>query len=185
MRESSNPDFTEIENELNWLAELLIERGNNPEAKPAEMLTGCPALNGNSAYGKLCRHFDLSVSERAIFILAIAPHISPEIPDILIRENTENGISYSETGGRKGNYQNGNLPTVQTALFMLAGRNIAERIAAMKYLSPGSRLSQADLVRIIFPDNAEPNTAGLIQVPEYVLQELTGCLLKRKEDLPT
>lgn len=167
-------DFSELENEMNWLQEILARRADNALASADEVLENCPVPTGNSPYGELVKRFGLSVGERAIFILALSPHFSPEVPEILIRENEEELIRFSETGGRKGIYQNGNLPTMQTALFMLGGRNIAARMQAMHYFSDESRLSLSDLVQIVFPDNSEPDISGLLRVPDYILSEISG-----------
>jgi len=76
---------------------------------------------------------EMSIGERIVLLLAIAPMMRPEMLDIFFTENKNVGRRYSEFGGSQENHQIGGfVPTIQTALFLIAGGDLNTRLKAMK-----------------------------------------------------
>lgn len=166
--------YTEIENEMDWLRTLLLQRAAEPLADLSGMISNPPALSGESSFGKTLIHSGLAPEERVIFALALAPHISPELPEIIVGENR-----FSASGGRKGMYHNGLLPTVQTALYLLGGESVSERGKYISLFRNDSPICRHDLLRISPPENGEPGSASLLEIPGYILEEIAGIPMKR------
>jgi hypothetical protein len=105
---------SDLFNDLNWLSAYISEKIRGSAETPALKDPGY-----ESVYGKFVHDKKLSHDERLILLLAIAPYIRPEILDLfagdgdLIRRyrlyKQEDSICL--------------LPTVQTALILLAGEN--------------------------------------------------------------
>ncbi len=57
--------------------------------------------------------------EEVVLLLALMPHISPQVLDLFFLQNKELDRPYTEFGGWKGSSHGGFLPTGQTALFLI------------------------------------------------------------------
>ncbi len=73
------------------------------------------------------QYYRMNLHERLILVLALCPHIKPELLDIFLIENERTKRGYTEFGGIRGNLHGGFIPTVETAAFLISGKNMAER----------------------------------------------------------
>ena len=60
-------------------------------------------------------------------ILAIAPHVKPEVLDVFFIEKKEIGQRFTQFGGFSGSNHRGFIPTAETAAFIIAGENLSKR----------------------------------------------------------
>ncbi len=128
-----------LSSELNWMAEIIQMRlKNHLEAATEEgtfSTIAPPDVSGKEdSYARFITDNQLSAEERLILILALAPHLQPASLDILFTTNQTTGRPYSEFGGGANTNHKGFIPTIETALFLLAGSNITERLQAMLLL---------------------------------------------------
>ncbi len=65
-------------------------------------------------------------------IMALAPHVMPGFYENIISRALPQGGEFAEFGGIKGQQHRGMLPTGETALFILCGMDIDERIRVMR-----------------------------------------------------
>ncbi len=70
----------------------------------------------------------LDFPETIVLLIALVPHISPEFFSSIIAEYFPNGSDFPEFGGVKGKNHRGILPTGETALYILAGKNVEKRM---------------------------------------------------------
>lgn len=70
-------------------------------------------------YSLLPDNQNLSFEEEIILLLALMPHINPELLDIFFTQDKELDRPYTEFGGWRGTSHIGFLPTGQTPVFML------------------------------------------------------------------
>ncbi|MGY0194587.1 AAA family ATPase [Leptothrix sp. BB-4] len=149
-----------LRREMDWLARLLDTRllllMQQPEgAEPAPALhalhdLAAPPLDGNtSALAELVRSAGLGFDERAIVALALAPHLRPTLLDALFMRNPATDRRHSEFGGVAGRDSGGFLPTIETALFLLAGDDLGRRLAVMAMFEPDSALSRLGLLAAV------------------------------------
>lgn len=153
---------------------LLQRRCASPEAALPVLCSGI-SFSPKANYERIALT-SLSTEEQLIFLLGLAPHFDPALLDCLLEPET--GISVSDTGGRRGIYHNGILPTVQTALFLLAGKNVAAKMEALRYFSPSAALNREELIRVVPTENGESIAASLLQVPDAVAEKIAGILLR-------
>jgi len=79
----------------------------------------------------------MGVAERVVVLLAWVPLVRPEILDILFSDNPNLSRRFTEFGGRNDSQQIGGfVPTVQTALFLIAGDDLEKRLEAMRIFRP-------------------------------------------------
>lgn len=126
-----------IESELDWLSQMIATRiglyfehnqgvdglaGSIEAVEPPE-LTGAEGL-----YARLLRDHGFTTRERLVMILALAPHIRPQVLDVLWTRNTQIDRVYCEFGGVMVDGHSGFWPTIETAAFLLGGQDIAQRL---------------------------------------------------------
>ncbi|MEM7260138.1 MAG: hypothetical protein AAF404_22415, partial [Pseudomonadota bacterium] len=137
---------------------------------PAPPLTGKPA----DAYQQAVEDLALTEKERLVLMLALVLWIKPDALDLLHTKNTAWGLRYSEFGSdltqANGRFQ----PTVQTALFVLAGDNVSQSQAAMALLSPDGSLVKAGTIEISPTGPGEPDTAAVLGISSTFIRKITG-----------
>ena len=102
-----------------------------------EQETTAPDLSGdNSVYAEFVKHYKLTADERLILMLVLLPHVQPHLLDVFFSINKAISRGYTEFGGIKSNRHSGFLPTIETALFLIAGNDLGKRFSAYKYFEP-------------------------------------------------
>lgn len=176
--EPTATNSTAIAAELHWLEQVIDTRFKlyfgGESAYDTVAAVPVPDLAA-SPYAALVREQQLSHAERLVLALALAPHARPQVLDAFFVRNTLFDRAYTEFGGIKGRDHSGFLPTGETALFLLAGDNLAERLHWQTYLWHNSALTRADLVRLAPAEPGEPTTSGALIIPtNQVALLLTG-----------
>ncbi len=123
-----------LERELAWLREVINVRialhfGHDTSYQSIDELSAPDLPTNKSAYGAFVHDHRLNVAERLVLILALVPHIKPEVLDILISKNQDYDRRFSEFGGLFIDGHSGLIPTAETALFILAGDDLVKRIS--------------------------------------------------------
>jgi hypothetical protein len=104
------------------------------------------SVHGEAAYAKAVEEHQLSNEQRLIIMLALAPALAPNLLDNLFIRNAEIDRPYSEFGGIAGSTQGSFMPGVETALFILAGDDLATRIKVSTLLEADSPLLTSGIV---------------------------------------
>lgn len=135
-----------------------------------------PDLHSNaSPYAQLVRTRALTAPDRLVLILTLAPHVRPQLLDYFFVRNTAYDRGFTEFGGIKGKNHGGFLPTGETALFLLAGDDLARRITLQTHLLHESPLFRTNILRLEVTDPQEPALSGpLALTPDYVAYLTTG-----------
>jgi AAA+ superfamily predicted ATPase len=121
----------------------------------------------------------LSAEEYIILLLALMPHVQPNFLDSIIQQYLPNGGDFPEIGGVKGNSHRSTMPTGETALFILAGNDISNRINLIHYFSPDHFFAKQNILTLEPVKDGEPRMSGkLILQQEYVDLFTTGVVSK-------
>ena len=197
MRRAEPPpiDVDTLEAELEWLAQVIEQRlahyfhataPSSPElpgplAPPPTLTT-----NDGGSYAAAVDHHRLDPAERLLMALALAPHLRPQLLDVLVTPNPATQRPFTEFGAVIGP-GGALLPTVETACFVLAGDNIAARLRALQRLAPMQRLAQHDLIHVGAPLGEAAASGsllhGLLQPsPCFLALALPGPALPRFAD---
>lgn len=120
----------------------------------------------------------LDEEERTLLLLALIPHIHPDYFTPIIQEALPDGGDLAVIGGVRGKNHRGILPTGETALFILAGTNIAKRVQIQQRLfSPKHPFAQQRIIYLEEVPEGEPLMSGrLILHPDYISLFTTGKL---------
>lgn len=120
--------------------------------------------------------------EKVIWLLlALAPHIKPQLLTSIISEYLPNGGEFPEFGGVKAKNHRGIIPTGETGLYILAGQSAQARIAAKYRIDHENRLFHKGILSIEDVPGGEPKMSGRLVIDEeYVDFLTTGEIVKPK-----
>lgn len=174
----------DLEAELSWLSAVVEARLNahfhpgpgliDPLAIPPPTLAG-----SESPYARLVREGRLPPPVRLVLLLALAPHVRPQLLDVLYARNEATGRGFSEIGGVASSQHGGFLPTGQTAAFLLAGDSLHARFRAMELFAGDSLLAREELLNLGPVGIGEPAAAGILTLSPMLLHLLTAGTASR------
>jgi len=126
-----------VAREIRWLEQVIearlkhfFEGTETPFDVPS-----APAQPRGTVLGDLIAETSLSVQARLVLGLAIAPHVNSAVLDPFYVKNSAIDRAFSQFGGHP-DASVAFVPTVETALFLIAGTETAARIAAMQLFEP-------------------------------------------------
>ncbi len=123
----------------------------------------------------------LSVAEIIILFLVLIPHLDPGFFSSEIARYLPNGGDFPEFGGIKGKNHRGILPTGETALYILAGKDIKLRLEVARIFEEDHLFSRKSVLSLEHPGDGEPKMSGrLVMDEEYVDLFTTGKISKPK-----
>lgn len=135
--------------------------------------------NDKSVYAEFVKYYKLSTHERLVLILALIPNIQPQLLDVFLSANKNIGRGYTEFGGLKANRHSGFLPTVETALFLLAGTDLNQRFRMYSLFEPDHFFSAHNILQIDTSGSSESFYSGQLSLTdEYIDFFTTGNLRK-------
>lgn len=114
----------------------------------------------------------LSFDEQVVILLALMPHLCPQILDILFVNNKNFDRPYTEFGGWKGLSHGGFLPTGETAAFILSGDNFEKRREVYRLFLPEHRLRTNNILLLDGQGKGEPFLSGKLEISEEILSRI-------------
>lgn len=165
--------------ELDWFSRVLetcfrLYFGQACDHRSIRDLTP-PSLAGqDSEYARLVAGFAMSFDERLVLMLALVPHIRPQLLDTLLINNKGLGRSFTEFGGWTGKHHSGFQPTGETAAFMLAGSDLTKRFETLRLFDPDHFFATRGILRIDHPAAGEPFFSGALLLSAEYLTLLTS-----------
>lgn len=169
-----------LEKELKWFSEVLQARFNYyfHQGDMAKDITDIPPpklSSTDSLYSKIINHYPMSIEERLVVLLALAPHIKPQLLDMFFTKNAIYDRGYTEFGGISGHAHNGFLPTGETAIFLLAGDDLEKRMRYTSFFENEHFFYKHNMLKINALRNGEPILSSPLSVtPEYLTYFTTG-----------
>jgi len=168
----------DISKELSWFKEILKVRSLINSRKECDYQdvydVPVPGFNRSiSPYAAFVKEHGLGFEERFLLLLALVPHIKPEILDVFLQRNSNTEQIYTEFGGKKGKSHTGFLPTGETLMFILAGTSLEKRFS-LQYLFNGNHLfTKRNYVWLDEVEPGEPSLNGYITISPDILDLLT------------
>jgi AAA+ superfamily predicted ATPase len=164
--------------EMSWLKQVLDTRINLYFGQPSDFASiwdiPVPELEEYpSIYSKFVKRFNISVQDRLVILLTLAPHICPQLLDCLYIRNEMNGQVFTEFGGLKGTVHRGFLPTAETAAFMLAANDLTRRFQVMEIFEEDYYLLKQKILVMDFDRSKEPAFSTPLQMGKEFLTYLT------------
>lgn len=137
-----NATSKSLEQELDWLDKVIttVMARYFQSGDPLPDLPDPPALDHDtSRYATALKDARLDHDERLILILAMAPALRPEVLDPFLFRNPNIDRVFSEFAVRP-NSDGAFIPTLGTALFLIADGALEKRLSALDHFAEGSRL---------------------------------------------
>lgn len=174
----SQHDIDLLEKEMTWFAAVLDHQFKayfNPEEEAAPISAIAPPdlSSGDSPYAELVITHALGYRERVAVMLALMPHIKPQMLDIFFTRNAHFDRGFTEFGGQAGKSHNGFLPTGETLNFILHKGSISGRLEVMEMFSHRHVFAQKDILRLERTDRHEPYLSGKLLMSEEFLSFVT------------
>lgn len=144
--------------------QLKLFLNKNESQIPAQEIPGMDAFNFP---GKTINHH-----ESIILLTALTPHVQPALFDNAIKEYLPKGGEFAEFGGVRGTNTRYFLPTGDTALFLLAGYNVEQRLKASIYFHSSHWLYKENILILEPVKEGEPSTSGRLMVTEEFIDKL-------------
>lgn len=180
----SRANAASLEAELDWFTRVVETRfvlhfGQESEYRDIREHRPPELDNDGSEYARVVRECGMGFDERIVLMLALIPHIRPQVLDTFFVSNKNFERAFTEFGGVKGQVHGGFLPTCETASFILHGNDLAGRFDLVGMLDDDHILVAKGLIEIEHRASGEPLFNGVLKLSnEYLNRFTTGQDLK-------
>lgn len=166
-----------LENEITWISALINQRVQQvlleQDQVPDLMEESLQELEmDGSPYADFVTSMGLIPAERVLLMLALLPYLRPAALDpFLVHHVNESPIT--DFGGIRGQSHKGFLPTVETALFLVAGRNLGIRIQLLQLVKADRPLFAGKWLRLEAGSSLEPYASSMLVPSRELIEFLT------------
>ena len=179
MNSKIRPNTRDLERELSWLAQVLDTRfklyfGHETEQEDIFEITPPDLKDSDSTWASFIRHYEIAFAERLALVLALTPHIRPQLLDVFFIKNEKFDRRFTEFGGIQRPDDAGFLPTGETLLFLLAANDLEIRFAAQAIFDPRHPFAQHNILRLETGPDQPAMKAPLRLSEEYLSTFTTG-----------
>jgi len=145
------------------LAELVQRRVGELEKQvsPAPLVEAAVGFPVENLAARLALP-DLGLDEAVVVAVALAAELQPHVFDESIVRSLHASGEHARIGGLRGKDSRVFLPTVETAVFLLGARTVAERLAAMALFEPSHRLIRRHVLLLERHSVGEPPWTALV-----------------------
>lgn len=175
----------ELERELAWFTAVLDLRfrvyfatPGEPVAEPTTLAALPPPVLGDSTtpWSRLVGELAPGLVERLALVLALVPHLRPQLLDVFFSRNATFDRRFTEFGGHRA--EDEFEPTGDTLAFILDGGSVAARVAVAALLDPDHPLIRRDALRVL-PLRELPLMKSPLRLSPETLSLLTTGRLPR------
>jgi len=181
---SAQENTYSLEREIDWFTRVLQTRICLYFQQPCDQediyAIEPPDLSADeSEFSRIVKEHNMGFDERIVFILAMAPHVRPQVLDTLFIRNKALDRGYAEFGGWKGSNHGGFLPTCETAVFILAGESLSKRFDIQQLFDEEHDFNRKGILRIDRQSLNEPFfSSALMMSTEYLNRCTSGVYHK-------
>jgi hypothetical protein len=174
-------DLGDLERELAWFTRVLALRFQlyfaqgdvPPEPPPAADLAPPEPGDSTSPWASFVRERPLAVVERLALVLALVPHLRPQLLDVFFTKNATFDRRFTEFGGAR--IDDEFEPTGETLAFVLGGGSLEARMAVAQVLDPDHPFVRRDVMRPVPLNRDQPLMKAPLRIsPEYLSLFTTG-----------
>lgn len=176
------------ERDTGWLDKILNRNAEKVESKTVSDSAGpdttisVPDLSRDiSVYAEFVNYYRLSLDERLLLMLALIPNVQPHLLDVFFSVNKTLGRGYTEFGGIKGTKHGGFIPTIETALFILAGNDLSKRFQLYQLFETDHIFSSHGILAFEHSSGTEPFYSSPISVSEEYVDFFTSGKFRKPQ----
>lgn len=166
-----------LERELDWFYQVMdtrIKLHFGHECSYADISeVPPPELNiSQSVYAQFIKHYEMNFAERLLLLLSLIPHIRPQLLDVFFTKNADNARDFTEFGGRNSHSFQGFLPTGETAMFLLAGSSLEQRLHCYDLFGSDHFFHQHKILDLQNCGDNDPRLNGFLTLSDDVRELL-------------
>lgn len=166
-----------LRSEMGWLSAVIDARirsyfGSDGAAVNPLELPPPPQPPGSSRYADFLARTNSGPVERLLLALALAPHVAPHLLDVFFLKNEKTDRGFTEFGGVKGIHHAGFLPTGETALFLICGGDLGQRLEMARLFEADHPIRSCGALRLAPPHPDEPAWSGALSFSPSLLRHL-------------
>lgn len=170
--------------EIEWFGKVLDTRlklhfGEDSLYGNIHKIDAPVVTDSTSVFAEFINFYQLSFDERLVLMLALLPHIHPQILDSFFLRNKSSERGYTEFGGLKGVAHSGFLPTGETVLFLLAGNDLAKRFRFQQVFDTDHVFRIHNILWLSTPPANEPVFCGQLLINDEYVDFFTGGKLRK------
>ena len=182
-----------LEAEFDWLARVVDARYRSRSGDPAPTASSPstispPHLNGHqSRYSQTIEGARLSREERLVLALALLPHVHPGALDRVLETidpRFATGGAASLAAGSAAARASAQIPTVETALYLLAGDDLAARFRYLHLFGPDAPLVRSGLITLDEPSGSDALTDARLMVHRATVLAVTRFTSTSIQSIP-
>jgi len=141
-----------------------------------------PSLNSQpSVYSNFIEYYKMTIPERMSLLLALAPHVYPQLLDVFLVENSSSDRIFTEFGGLKGQMHGGFLPTGETLLFILAGNDLNARLYYQRLFDRDHFFRRHNILKLDEAPLTEPPMSGQLILSKEIVDLLTSGSVRKPQ----
>ncbi len=183
-KDSHQLNAIDLLKEIEWFgkvaeARMKLHFGQDCEYKSIYEIEPPQYTNSESVFAEFINFYQLVFSERIVLMLALLPHISPQMLDIFFSRNQNIERGYTEFGGLKGTAHGGFLPTGETVFFLLAGNDLSKRFKLQQLFDADHVFRQHNIVYLSSSPANEPFFSGQLLINDEYVDFFTGGKLRK------
>lgn len=180
----SQANAISLEAEIEWFTKVMETRlslhfGLDTEHRDVRDHEAPDLRHDGAEYARLINECRMDFGERIMLILALIPHVRPQVLDALLVHNKNTDLRFTEFGGLPGRVHGGFMPTCETASFILNGNSLSERFSFIRMLQDDHFFAERGIIQIEHQAGGEPLFSGALRLSsEYLNRFTTGYDLK-------
>lgn len=129
--------------------------------------------NDQSPFAQFIQKHQPSFDEYILLLIALAPHVKIDFFDQVWNAHLPKTGDFPNIGGQRENTSRAFLPTIETALFILADNDLEKRFEVLSLLDPKQWLLQQQVLELIPPRPGDPRSATRLTISQEFLELLT------------
>jgi hypothetical protein len=166
-----------LEHELTWITALIHQRVQESllgqDEVPDLLEAAMPEFTQRgSPYADFVTSLGLAPAERVLLMLTLLPHLRPSALDPFLVHHV-NEVPVTDYGGARGQTHKGFLPTLETAIFLIAGRNLDLRIQVTQLVRADRPLFTGKWLRLEQGSALEPHASSMLVPSRELLEFIT------------
>lgn len=144
---------------------------------PLDLLA--PLLSDDFLLPPFFAKMNMDGEEQLVVLLALAPHLQPHFFDETIQDALPKAGDFPQLGGVRGKNFRGFLPTGETALFLLAGKDMEKRMEVQQLFSEDHFFAKKRILWLEDVPEGEPRMSGRIVLSSEYVDLLTTGVVSR------
>lgn len=163
-----------LNKELKWLEEVIkvrldiyLNKGELKKVAPPDL------SSDKSVFAKFVNYYKFGYIERLAIILALAPHLKPQLLDSFFIKNKKTNRGFTEFGGIIAKKHSGFMPTGETLSFLIGGTDLAFRLWTMQIFRSEHMFAKHNILKLTEATNNEPELSGTLEISQDFFELFT------------